>query len=86
MKRRSTIFAPRSFAAWMTSFGVFVAEGHGYWDLSPTAEGTHITWTYVLTARSCEARPILSAAASAFFHPYMERGLASIVARVERGG
>ncbi len=27
MKRRSTIFAPRSLAAWMTSFGVFVSSG-----------------------------------------------------------
>ena len=27
MKRRSTIFAPFSLAAWMTSFGVFVSSG-----------------------------------------------------------
>jgi hypothetical protein len=42
-----------------------------------------VTWTYVFTAKSCPARPALRAAVGAFFHPYMERGLAAIRRRIE---
>lgn len=60
-------------------------EGRGYWELLPEAAGTRVRWTYVLTAKSCEARPALRAAVDAFFEPYMRQGLASIRRHIEAG-
>jgi polyketide cyclase/dehydrase/lipid transport protein len=76
------IEAPRRFGYRVSDFSFemkdLASEGHGYWEFVPTAEGTRVTWTYVFTARACPVEPALRAAVGVFFHPYMERGLASI--------
>ncbi|APR78239.1 Hypothetical protein A7982_03586 [Minicystis rosea] len=78
---------PRRFGYRVSDFDFSIkdlaSEGHGYWEFTPTAAGTRVTWTYVFTAKSCPARPALRAAVGTFFHPYMERGLASIRRRIE---
>ena len=78
---------PRGFAYRVSDFSFsmkdLATEGRGYWELAPTEHGTRVTWTYVFKATSCPAQPVLRAAVAAFFHPYMERGLASIQKHVE---
>jgi hypothetical protein len=68
-----------------SAFGTFIGEGRGYWDFAPVGDHTRVTWTYVLTAKSCEARPFVRAAVDVFFHPYMERGMESIRKHIEHG-
>lgn len=67
------------------SIGWFASRGRGFWTFEPMGDRTRVTWTYVFTARSCEARPALRAAIGTQFAPYMRRGLASIKQHVEGG-
>jgi len=69
-----------------SSFGAFIAEGRGYWDFAAAGNQTRVTWTHVLTAKSCEARPFVRAAVAVFFQPFMEKGIDSIRRHVEHGG
>ena len=48
MNRKSTIFAPRSLAAWMTSFGVFVSSGF----TSSAMQVPPLSWLSVVDAGS----------------------------------
>ena len=64
-------------------FGVFIDQAHGSWTFSPTDAGSHVTWTYTFTPRSCAKETELRAFTDAFFRPYMEQAMSSIARHIE---
>lgn len=79
---------PHRFGYHVKDFSFIVkdvaTEGRGYWEFEPMKDGgTRVSWTYTFTARSCPAQTPLRAAMSAFFHPYMAHGMASIKKHIE---
>ena len=81
---------PRRFVYRVSDFTAAVRSlasgGQGFWELTPTAGGTRVSWTYTFTARSRAARPLLRSMVKLFFHPYMLDGLTSIREHIETAG